>query len=85
MVCQLGYKPTAAIITPIGSVQSTWENVVEYDMSERGVRAVTINELQDLGFDLSTVMDMQLDCARPTRRGDPTMPILSHLVYSHDL
>ena len=41
-------------------MQSTWENVVEYDMSESGIRAVTINELQDLGFDLSTVMDIPL-------------------------
>ena len=41
-------------------MQSTWENVVDYDMSESGIRAVSIRELVELGFDLEGVMDMPL-------------------------
>jgi hypothetical protein len=41
-------------------MQSTWENLVEYDMSESGVRPVTLRELMELGFDLDGVLDMPL-------------------------
>ena len=41
-------------------MQSTWENLVAYDMSESGVRPVTLRELMDLGFDLDGVLDMPL-------------------------
>jgi aspartate/methionine/tyrosine aminotransferase len=41
-------------------MQSTWENRVEYDMSESGVRAVTLRELMEMGFDLETVLDTPL-------------------------
>lgn len=41
-------------------MQSTWENVVEYDMSESGVYPVTLRELVDLGFDLERMMDIPL-------------------------
>jgi len=41
-------------------MQSTWENLVEYDMSESGVRPVTLRELIELGFDLDGVLDMPL-------------------------
>ncbi len=41
-------------------MQSTWENLVDYDMSASGVRATTLNEMIDLGFDLEAVMDMPL-------------------------
>ncbi|MBU4203825.1 MAG: aminotransferase class I/II-fold pyridoxal phosphate-dependent enzyme [Acidobacteria bacterium] len=41
-------------------MQSTWENVVEYDMSESGIRAVTLRELKEMGFDLDGVLDMPL-------------------------
>lgn len=41
-------------------MQSTWENQVEYDMSESGVRAVTLRELIEMGFDLETVLDTPL-------------------------
>jgi aspartate/methionine/tyrosine aminotransferase len=37
-------------------MQSTWENVVEMDMSESGVRPVTLRELGELGLDLDAVM-----------------------------
>ena len=41
-------------------MQSTWENVVEYDMSESGVRPVTLRELVEMGFELETMMDVPL-------------------------
>ena len=41
-------------------MQSTWENLVEYHMSESGVRPVTLRELIELGFDLDGVLDMPL-------------------------
>jgi aspartate/methionine/tyrosine aminotransferase len=41
-------------------MQSTYENVVEIDLSESGVRAVTLQELRDLGFDLEGVLDTPL-------------------------
>ena len=41
-------------------MQSTWENLVEYDLSESGVRPLCLNDLVELGFDLSAVMDMPL-------------------------
>jgi aspartate/methionine/tyrosine aminotransferase len=37
-------------------MQSTWENVVDYDMSESGVRPLTLRELVDMGFDLEGFM-----------------------------
>jgi aspartate/methionine/tyrosine aminotransferase len=41
-------------------MQSTWENLVEYDMSESGIRAVTLREMIDLGFDLEALLDTPL-------------------------
>lgn len=41
-------------------MQSTWENIVEYDMSESGVRPLTLRELTDLGFDLEAFLDEPL-------------------------
>jgi aspartate/methionine/tyrosine aminotransferase len=41
-------------------MQSTWENVVEYDMSESGIRAVTLREMMKLGFDLDALLDTPL-------------------------
>src|SRR3954451_24388057 len=41
-------------------MQSTWENVVEYDMSESGVRPVTLRELGEMGLDLEAILDMPL-------------------------
>ena len=41
-------------------MQSTWENLVAYDMSESGVRPVTLRELMALGLDLDAVLDMPL-------------------------
>src|ERR1035441_6690861 len=41
-------------------MQSTWENLVEMDMSESGVRPVTLLELAELGLDLNAVLSMPL-------------------------
>lgn len=41
-------------------MQSTWENVVDIDLSESGVRAVTLRELIEMGFDLEAALDTPL-------------------------
>jgi len=41
-------------------MQSTWENVVEIDMSESGVRPVTLLELAEMGLDLNAILSMPL-------------------------
>lgn len=41
-------------------MQSTWENLVDYDMSESGVRPLTLGELTTMGFDLETFLDEPL-------------------------
>jgi aspartate/methionine/tyrosine aminotransferase len=41
-------------------MQSTWENLVDYDMSESGVRPLTLRELIEMGFNLDTFVDQPL-------------------------
>src|SRR5262245_57483431 len=41
-------------------MQSTWENIVDYDMSESGVRPLTLRELTEMGFDLDAFLDQPL-------------------------
>jgi hypothetical protein len=41
-------------------MQSTWENLVDYDLSESGVRPLTLRELVEMGFDLDAFMDQPL-------------------------
>jgi aspartate/methionine/tyrosine aminotransferase len=41
-------------------MQSTWENLVEYDLSESGVRPLTLRELVEMGFDLDAFLDQPL-------------------------
>lgn len=41
-------------------MQSTYEFQVDYDMSESGIRPVSIRDLMDMGFDLEGVLDMPL-------------------------
>ncbi len=41
-------------------MQSTWENVVEYDLSESGVLPVSLRELSEMGFDLEWALDTPL-------------------------
>jgi aspartate/methionine/tyrosine aminotransferase len=41
-------------------MQSTWENVVDFDLSESGVLPVTLHELIDMGFDIDWALDTPL-------------------------
>jgi|WetSurMetagenome_2_1015567.scaffolds.fasta_scaffold38769_3 aspartate/methionine/tyrosine aminotransferase len=41
-------------------MQSTWENQVEFDMSESGVRPITLRGLVELGLDLDAALDVPL-------------------------
>ena len=41
-------------------MQSTWENVVEMDLSESGVRPVTLRELAEMGLDLDAILNTPL-------------------------
>ncbi|HKE20821.1 MAG TPA: aminotransferase class I/II-fold pyridoxal phosphate-dependent enzyme [Bryobacteraceae bacterium] len=41
-------------------MQSTWENVVEMDMSESGVRPVSLRELAEMGLDVDSILAMPL-------------------------
>jgi aspartate/methionine/tyrosine aminotransferase len=41
-------------------MQSTWENLVEYDMSESGVLPLTLRELVEMGFNLDKFLDVPL-------------------------
>jgi aspartate/methionine/tyrosine aminotransferase len=40
--------------------QSTWENIVEWDMIESGVRPVSPREMAEMGLDLYALLDMPL-------------------------
>ena len=55
-------------------MQSTWENVVEMDMSESGVRPVSLRELAEMGLDVAAILDTPLGYSQsngtvPLRRG----------------
>jgi aspartate/methionine/tyrosine aminotransferase len=41
-------------------MQSTWENIVDYDMSESGVRPLTLRELADMGLAVEALLDEPL-------------------------
>ena len=41
-------------------MQSTWENLVEMDMSESGIRPVTLRELAGMGLDIDAILDTPL-------------------------
>jgi len=41
-------------------MQSTWENLVEYDMSESGVRPLSLRELGAMGLDVEEMLDIPL-------------------------
>jgi len=41
-------------------MQSTWENLVDFDMSESGIRPLTLRELTAMGFDLDAFLDEPL-------------------------
>src|SRR5579872_1109792 len=41
-------------------MQSTWENLVEMDLSESGVRPVSLRELGEMGLDLDAILSTPL-------------------------
>lgn len=41
-------------------MQSSWENVVQMDMSESGIRPVTLRELGEMGLDIEAALDVPL-------------------------
>ena len=48
-------------------MQSTWENVVEFDLSESGVLPVSLRELSEMGFDLEWALGYTTDL-QPVQR-----------------
>jgi aspartate/methionine/tyrosine aminotransferase len=61
-------------------MQSTWENLVDYDMSESGVRPLTLRELVAMGFDLDAFLDQPLGYSQ----SNGTIALREHLaaIYS---
>ena len=59
-VAGVGEDPMRMPVFVMERMQSTWENIVEYDISESGVRPVTMRELVELGLDLDGVMNAPL-------------------------
>jgi len=41
-------------------MQSTWENLVEFDLSESGIRPLTLRELVEMGLDMEALLDVPL-------------------------
>jgi len=56
-------------------MQSTWENVVEMDLSESGVRPVSLRELGQMGLDLDGVLDTPLTYSQ----SNGTIPLRENL------
>ena len=56
-------------------MQSTWENLVEMDLSESGVRPVTLRELAEMGLDLDAILDMPLGYSQ----SNGTIPLRENL------
>jgi aspartate/methionine/tyrosine aminotransferase len=57
---ELGIRLMPIELFAMERMQSTWENLVDYDMSESGVRPLTLRELVEMGFDLDGFMDQPL-------------------------
>ena len=60
-------------------MQSTWENLVDYDMSESGVRPLTLRELTDMGFDLEAFLDEPLGYSQ----SNGTVPLREAIAAIH--
>lgn len=56
-------------------MQSTWENLVEMDLSESGVRPVSLRELGAMGLDLDAILDMPLGYSQ----SNGTVPLRENL------
>ena len=60
-------------------MQSTWENLVEFDMSESGVRPVSLRELAGMGLDLDAVMNTPLGYSQ----SNGTIPLREELTRQY--
>jgi len=60
-------------------MQSTWENLVEYDMSESGIMPVSLNDLVKMGFDMDAAMNMPLGYSQGD--GTPELKDLLARIY----
>ena len=60
-------------------MQSTWENLVDCDMSESGILPLSLRELVDMGFDLAGLMDMPLGYSQSN--GTPELRELLARIY----
>lgn len=60
-------------------MQSTHENIVDYDMSESGILPVSMNDLIGMGFDLNSVLDMPLGYSQSD--GTPEVKDLITQIY----
>src|SRR5215467_11050795 len=60
-------------------MQSTWENVVEMDLSESGVRPVSLRELAEMGLDIDTILGMPLGYSQ----SNGTIPLRESLAAIH--
>jgi aspartate/methionine/tyrosine aminotransferase len=56
-------------------MQSTWENVVEMDMSESGIRPVSLRELAEMGLDLDDILNTPLGYSQ----SNGTIPLRENL------
>src|SRR5580700_8908301 len=56
-------------------MQSTWENLVEFDLSESGVRPVSLRELGEMGLDLDAILSMPLGYSQ----SNGTIPLRENL------
>ncbi len=56
-------------------MQSTWENVVEMDLSESGVRPVSLRELAEMGLDIDAILNMPLTYSQ----SNGTIPLRENL------
>src|SRR5579872_2945117 len=59
--------------------QSTWENVVEMDLSESGIRPVSLRELEEMGLDVEKIMDTPLGYSQ----SNGTIPLRERLVQHY--
>ncbi|HEX5475137.1 MAG TPA: aminotransferase class I/II-fold pyridoxal phosphate-dependent enzyme [Vicinamibacterales bacterium] len=60
-------------------MQSTWENIVDYDMSESGIRPLTLRELTAMGFDLAAFLDEPLGYSQ----SNGTIPLREAIAKSY--
>lgn len=60
-------------------MQSTWENLVEFDLSESGVRPVCLRDLIELGVDLDGVLDAPLGYSQ----SNGTLPLRERLAEQY--